>query len=377
MGNSNTINVSQSSLIKSNKYLKEDSIEDVQQIFAKLQKQQNTKVINRKTFGTLFRYPPEIIDSIFDEFDADSNGTIDSDEFLRGVALCSSGDLSSKIRFCFDAYDASGDGFLQKEELEGLVLSTTFSSFALLDSVGRSMDIAAQQSKMSKGKSPDRPMDRLMKKAAFKKEVNWMVSEAYKSCDTNDDNKLNYEEFFGWVTRTPQIMEVLYGTFQLRNEAISPASPKSNKSRKQLKSTSQTRGPSVTTERSSSLFRSSNGGGSKISPSPSPTASPEPELQIEEFKEVNQKNNDGNNNQEGTEEKQEINISKDESKDESGSTTLVGLQNETRKLRNIWRTRGNVTFVISMFGLFCMVLERLVLHHGYNDQPNAFTTTMR
>ena len=36
-----------------------------------------------------------------------------------------------------------------------------------------------------------------------------------------------------------------------------------------------------------------------------------------------------------------------------------------------------MTFVISMFGLFCMVLERLVLHHGYNDQPNAFTTTMR
>ena len=49
MGNA-PLKVSKSSIIKSNKYLKEDSIEDVQVIFRKLQRQKNTKDIDRKTF---------------------------------------------------------------------------------------------------------------------------------------------------------------------------------------------------------------------------------------------------------------------------------------------------------------------------------------
>jgi len=100
--------------LESNQYLKQDSIEDVQQIFQNLQQTTKSPAINRNQFSSLFRrYPNDVRDAIFDEFDTDSNGTIDSDEFLRGMALCSSGDLNSKIRFCFNQYDKSGDGFLQ------------------------------------------------------------------------------------------------------------------------------------------------------------------------------------------------------------------------------------------------------------------------
>ena len=362
MGNA-PLKVSKSSIIKSNKYLKEDSIEDVQVIFRKLQRQKNTKDIDRKTFGTLFRYPAQIVDSIFDEFDADSNGTIDSDEFLRGMALCSSGDLNSKIRFCFDAYDSSGDGFLQKEELEGLVLSTTFSSFALLDSVGRSMDMAAQQSKaIGKEKQPDKPMERLQKKAAFKKEVNWMVTAAYQNSDKNDDNKLNYEEFFAWVSNTPQVMEVLYGTFQLRNEAKRIVQPQKQSS---IRNSSRTSGSSNGSG-SSSLFRSSG----KISPTPSPEPPESPPLPLPTPR-VPILAPEGPCSSASSEPPEAL-----DGHGESASK-LVKHQTDTAQLRNIWRHRGNVTFFVSLLGLFCMVLERLVLHHAYDDKPNAFTTTMR
>ena len=124
MGNTH-VNLSAETLDTSTKYLRQDSIDDVKAIFQKLQTKQKDSAkhsIDRNTFGTFFRYDSKITDNLFNTFDQDGNGTIDSDEFLRGMALCSSGSLDSKIKFCFNAYDASGDGNLQKKELEGMLV---------------------------------------------------------------------------------------------------------------------------------------------------------------------------------------------------------------------------------------------------------------
>ena len=246
----------------------------------------------------------------------------------------------------------------QRSELEELLLSTTFSSFALLEAVGRSMDAAAQQSKANRGEKPDRPMERLIKKATFKNEVQWMVREAYKNSDKNDDNQLNFNEFFAWVSTTPQVMEVLYGTFQLRNEAVAATTTS--------KSTSiRTPSAITTTERSNSLFR----GSGRVSPDPLSSESTLT-LKLESTTTIDSKKEVGS---------KEVG-SKEESKendDEDSKTKLIQHQTQSAKLRAVWRYWGNITFFISMLGITFMVCERLTLHYYYDDKPNAFTSTFR
>ena len=350
----NQLTLSPDALKTTNVYLKEDSIDDVQQIFDKLKKKQNNAshhAIDRKTFGDYFRYDTTVTDKIFQEFDSDNNGTIDSDEFLRGMALNASGNLDSKIKFCFNAYDSSGDGKLQKTELEGLLLSTTFSSFALLEAVGRSMDMTAQHIKVQGNQSPDRPLERLLKKAAFKNEVDWMVTEAYKNSDKNDDNSLDYEEFFAWVVNSPQVMEVLYGTFQLRREAAT--------------SSSSIEGDADPSRNSNSLFRSSSSPTSASLTNQVPASTATPPNTTDTQATTPATTLIGSETAESTQESS------------TSASQLVNQQSDAGRLRNIWRYWGNVTFVVSMFGLVCMVVERLILHHAYNDTPNAFTSTFR
>lgn len=384
-------------------YLHKDTIEDVQRIFNELRYTQtqvdSSKVgtpssssssesrsgspipshsISRSTFGTYFRYPEHICDAIFDEFDADNNGTLDADEFMRGMALCSSGSLDSKVRFCFESFDASGDGFLQRAELQEILLSTTFSSFALLEAVGRSMDRASQESRKIAAQSgfgpgPDGPMDRLVKKANFKGEVDWMVQQAYANSDPNDDGKLSYREFFRWVSNTPQVMEVLYGLFQLKHEAEGPHAITGN-NRKERQSGLFRRSGKVTPESEGmSSFHDDWDGtgqkdlGSSISGFSSKEYSNEDEVKI---------NTGGDSKKRSNQKKRQTSLVSKSKSDGSGSS-LVNSQSRVGILRKSWRRIGLVTFLISVFGILCMVVERLVLHHVYHDEPNAFTHVLR
>lgn len=334
MGNTH-VNLSAETLDTSTKYLRQDSIDDVKAIFQKLQTKQKDSAkhsIDRNTFGTFFRYDSKITDNLFNTFDQDGNGTIDSDEFLRGMALCSSGSLDSKIKFCFNAYDASGDGNLQKKELEGMLQSTAFSSFAILEAVGRSLDISAQKTKDKK----DHPLERLKKKAAFKKEVEWMVREAYRNSDKNDDNDLDYEEFFNWVVNSSELMEVLYGTFQLRKETTA-VSGKAKDFQQQY----------------SSLFRS------QVATKTKETG--------ESMNAINQ-----------IQENKKSNIVEiDNTRNSDLVSQLARQQSDASTLRDLWRYWGKITFGVSMFGLLLMVVERIILHHVFNDRPNIFTSTFR
>ena len=373
MGNGSTkTNLSESALSNTNKYLQEDSIEDVRSIFLQLQANQNGNTssslphsIDRTTFGSYFRFNKEATDQIFDEFDQDGNGRINSDEFLRGMALCSSGNLNSKVRFCYDAYDTSGDGKLQKKELEGLLLSTSLSSFTLLEAVGRSMDATAQNVKTMKGKSPDKPYERLQRKAEFKRNIEGMVNAAYRNSDKNDDNSLDYEEFFQWVVNSPSVMEVLYGTFQIRKESMPDESKTNNAAFGSNSNTSESKSntslfrlspPSPDASNTVGAMGNINANKSSqvqtaktaIPPTPTPTPTPTSTTPTPQAK-----------------------------NDNGSGSRLVNQQTDAARFRDSWRYWGNVTFTVSMFGLILMVVERLILHHVYYDAPNTVTYVFR
>ena len=51
---------------------------------------------------------------------------------------------------------------------------------------------------------------------------------SFSSYFSHHHTQLNVEEFFAWVSNTPQVMEVLYGTFQLRNEVAATTEAAAN-----------------------------------------------------------------------------------------------------------------------------------------------------
>ena len=74
--------------------------------------------MTRDTFSKYFNYDDKTRDHIFEVYDKNDDGVLDRDEFVRGITMCSVGNLNEKMKFCFKLSDQSGDGFLQKEEFE-------------------------------------------------------------------------------------------------------------------------------------------------------------------------------------------------------------------------------------------------------------------
>ncbi|CAF0984032.1 unnamed protein product [Adineta steineri] len=75
----------------------------------------------RKLFR-LFRQEPserleDISDHIFRAFDVDGNGSVEFGEFLLGFAICSRGDLRSRLDYAFECYDLDSNGYITEDEI--------------------------------------------------------------------------------------------------------------------------------------------------------------------------------------------------------------------------------------------------------------------
>ena len=104
-------------------------------------------------------------DHIFEVFDTNGDGVLDVDEFVQGIAMCSSNcDLDEKMKFCFRVFDLSGDGYLDKEELQHCVTNTAYSSFAILTASQQISEVedGARRKKLH-------PYERLVGKTALKR----------------------------------------------------------------------------------------------------------------------------------------------------------------------------------------------------------------
>lgn len=76
----------------------------------------------RKLFRLLREEPPErledICDHVFRAFDVDGNGFVEFGEFLLGFAICSRGDLRSRLDYAFECYDLDSNGFITEGKLD-------------------------------------------------------------------------------------------------------------------------------------------------------------------------------------------------------------------------------------------------------------------
>jgi len=66
--------------------------------------------------------PPErlndICDHVFRAFDVDGNGFVEFGEFLLGFAICSRGNLQSRLDYAFECYDIDSNGYITEDEIE-------------------------------------------------------------------------------------------------------------------------------------------------------------------------------------------------------------------------------------------------------------------
>ncbi|CAF0841800.1 unnamed protein product [Rotaria sordida] len=76
----------------------------------------------RKFYRILRNESPErlndMCDHIFRAFDVDGNGFVEFGEFLLGFAICSRGDLRSRLDYAFECYDLDSNGYLTEDEIE-------------------------------------------------------------------------------------------------------------------------------------------------------------------------------------------------------------------------------------------------------------------
>ncbi len=75
----------------------------------------------RKIFRLLRQEPPErlevICDHVFRAFDVDCNGYVEFGEFLLGFAICSRGDLRSRLDYAFECYDLDSNGYITEGKI--------------------------------------------------------------------------------------------------------------------------------------------------------------------------------------------------------------------------------------------------------------------
>ena len=338
------------------------NLEEITLLYERLKR--DKKKMTRDTFSKYFNYDDKTRDHIFEVYDKNDDGVLDRDEFVRGITMCSVGNLNEKMKFCFKLSDQSGDGFLQKEEFEEVLTTTTCNSFALLTAVSQQLSEAVD------GAQPQKlhPYERLVGKAAFREEIKWMVTEAYKKSDTNNDNRLSYEEFFNWVSNNREVSNFLFTLFQVHEQGKKAKTSKMNNA-ELLWDISDDDGAD---SRSSPVQRGSR----RISPEP---------LDL-----------DGTGALPG-----QANLTpKSKSKRKSGlarSPTMMtiskmnkGAVKKRKKIRNeelvskqlshrekvqaAWGKWTHITCAISMLGILLMVVEREILHYIYNEQENPIST---
>uniref|UniRef100_F6SUI5 Calaxin n=1 Tax=Monodelphis domestica TaxID=13616 RepID=F6SUI5_MONDO len=58
-----------------------------------------------------------IMDRVFRAFDRDNDGHVSVTEWVTGLCVFLRGNLEEKMKYCFEAYDLNGDGFISREEM--------------------------------------------------------------------------------------------------------------------------------------------------------------------------------------------------------------------------------------------------------------------
>ncbi|KAJ3441769.1 calcineurin b [Anaeramoeba flamelloides] len=109
--------------------------------------------------------------------DTDKNGELDFNEFCVGLhAFSSKGTFEDRLKLTFQVYDIDGDGGIDKNELELILKACLKENFRI---------------KLSQ------------------KELEQIIDQTFLEIDTDNNGKIDFEEYAEYATKHPKIMDNL------------------------------------------------------------------------------------------------------------------------------------------------------------------------
>jgi len=117
------------------------------------------------------------LESLFNLYDYDHNGTISWREYVCVIALIMAGNTKEKIRLIFNCFDEDGNGSLSKEEFQ--IAAGRFSDFGDKNAT-----------------------------AAF-------TDRVFTACDADGDGTVTFKEFEAWVKKNPSDFERFVGVLNI------------------------------------------------------------------------------------------------------------------------------------------------------------------
>jgi len=150
---------------------------------------------------------------LFKIFDRDGNGEVDFRELMLGLSIMTKGSQDERLEMCFRSYDLDNSGYLQKDEL-----------FFMLKNVYESVNNFSKKNP-SEHKSPIHESINTKQQTLVE-----FVDMCFKNLDSNNDQKLSFEEFKKILVIEPLLIQYINYCKPIEEEQTQTMRIKGNRS---------------------------------------------------------------------------------------------------------------------------------------------------
>jgi len=146
----------------------------------------------------------KFVSRLFDYFDQREDGSINFGEFVRGLALASSGDPRDKLKLSFDVFDVEGTGTIARWEMRQVLEGI----FVTADQFQHGVEADAEKVRQQKSS-----------------QIENFVNQVFSSYDKDQTNQLSFMEYMQAAMKYPKLTDFMSSAAMFNtNAAVSNTS---------------------------------------------------------------------------------------------------------------------------------------------------------